>query len=256
VQTRDDIRFAQGKNGKFCLNPGLAHFKALKHTLRFLKGTLDYGIEFNWTAVDKPKADGPLTIEAWSDSSFADDIDTAKSTIGYVIKVNGATITASSKLSSRVDSCVNHSELRACASAVDDSDCRMSDGAGLALLATSRTVAWARGVKAALEQRDPNTMPPTPVYVDNSGVLAMINDPTVKPANRHIYRSLAETRERVHVDSVFIPVKIDTADNLADAMTKQPAGLAASAATLRKITGPRTRDLRSTELQSGGRVGQ
>ena len=132
----------------------------------------------------------------------------------------------------------------------------MSDGAGLAVLAAGRTVAWARGVKAALEQRDPDNMHPTPVYVDNSGVLAMINDPTLKPANRHIYRSLAETRERVHADSVFVPVKIDTADNLADAMTKQAAGLAASAATLRKITGPRTCGLQGTEHQSGGRVEQ
>ena len=44
--TRDDMRFIQGKLAKYCLNPGTEHFKAMKHALRFLKGTLDYGIEF------------------------------------------------------------------------------------------------------------------------------------------------------------------------------------------------------------------
>ena len=122
VMTRPDLRFINGKVAKYNANPGVPHFTAKKHMLRFIKGTVDYGIEFNWTAEDKPKEDGPLTIEAWSDSSFADDVDTAKSTIGHVIKVNGATITASSKLSSRVDSCVNHSELRACSNAVDESE--------------------------------------------------------------------------------------------------------------------------------------
>ena len=44
--TRDDMRFIQGKLAKYCLNPGTEHFKAMKHALRFLKDTLDYGIEF------------------------------------------------------------------------------------------------------------------------------------------------------------------------------------------------------------------
>ena len=52
-------------------------------------------------------------MEAWSDSSYADDKDTGRTTLGYVIKANNDTITAASKLSNRVDSCVNHSELHA-----------------------------------------------------------------------------------------------------------------------------------------------
>ena len=40
------MKFVQGKLAKYCLNPGKEHFKILKHAPRFLKGTLDYGIEF------------------------------------------------------------------------------------------------------------------------------------------------------------------------------------------------------------------
>ena len=43
--TRDDMRYVQGKTAKFCANPGQKHFNALKHQLRFLKGTMSYGVE-------------------------------------------------------------------------------------------------------------------------------------------------------------------------------------------------------------------
>ena len=81
-------------------------------------------------------------------------------------------------------------------------------------------------------------MPPTPVYVDNAGVLSMIDGITMKSANKHIYRTLAEARERVHIDKVVTVIKINTKDNIANAMTKQEPGLEGSAAQLRLITGP------------------
>jgi hypothetical protein len=238
--TREDMKFIQGKTAKFCLNPGLEHFKALKHALRFIKGTLDYGVEFVWRATDTPPADGPLHLEAWSDSSFADDIDTGRTTLGDVIKVNGATISASSKLSTRVDSCVNHSELHAfgAASAPDPNSQVLTDGASTALVRTGRTVTWARGIKAALERRDVSKMPPTPIYVDNAGVISMLEGVTLKSANKHIYRALAENRERVHLDKSVVAVKVDTKDNIANAMTKQEHGIRESAAQLRQIAGP------------------
>ena len=245
--TRDDMRFIQGKNAKYCADPGLDNFKALKHQLRFLKGTVDYGIEFSWRASDPEPEDGPLDIKAYSDSSFADDVDTGRTTLGTLIQINGATTSSSSKLSYRVDSCVNHSELRAfdAATVGHKPDDAVTDGACVSLLRTAREVKWTRGVKAALEKRDVAGIPPTPVYVDNAGVLSMLNDRTMKAANKHIYRTVAESREHVHLDKHVVPVKINTKDNLANALTKQEPGLRDSAAQLRLIAGPRA---------DGGRV--
>ena len=188
--------------------------------------------------------DGPLHLQAWSDSSFADDIDTSRTTLGDVVKVNGATISATSKLSSRVDSCVNHSERHAfngVSGAAPTAAVRPdepTDGSSLAFTRTARTITGLRGIKAALERRNVDAMPPTPVYVDNAGVLAMIDGNTIKSANKHIYRTLAEARERVHLDKSVKAVKIGTKDNIANAMTKQEQGLDESAAQLRQITGP------------------
>ncbi len=84
--TRDDMRYFQGKAAKFCQNPGDVHIQNLQHLLRFLKGSIEYGVNFVWSATDAPKLDGPLDIVAWSDSSFADDIDSAKTTLGLSSK--------------------------------------------------------------------------------------------------------------------------------------------------------------------------
>ena len=141
-----------------------------------------------------------------------------------------------------MDSCVNHSELNAFDSltAEDIPEDEPTDGAGFSFMKTGREVQWIRGVKAALERRDVTKMPPTPVFVDNAGVLSMLNDKTMKAANKHIYHTLAENRERVHLDKIIVPVKIDTKLNLANALTKQEPGLKESAAQLRTITGPPT----------------
>jgi len=242
--TRDDLRFINGKLCRYNTNPGEEHYKGQKQQLRFIKGTLDHGIEFKWTQAADPPSDGPLTITAWSDSSFADDKDTGRTTLGFVIKVNGATITSSSKLGTRVDSCVNHSELNAFQSAAGADNAteaaigQLTDGASTALVKTARTVAWVRGVKAGLERRTVASMPPTPVLVDNSGVIAMLKDTTLKSANKHIYKELQECRERVHLDKAVVAVKVDTKDNIANAMTKQEPGVDGSANQLRIITGP------------------
>jgi hypothetical protein len=244
--TRPDMKFIQGKLAKFTGNPGLEHQKALKYMLRFLKGTTDYGIEFKWDATDAAKQDGALTLEAYSDSSYGDCPDTGRTTIGHLIKVNGATVDADSKLSRRVDSCVNHSELHA----FDDATARKigspgdqgTEGANDSFVRSSRTVTWARGVKAGLERRDESTMPPTNIYVDNAGVLSMLNGQTLKAPNKHIFRALAENRERVQLDKIVIPAKINTKVNLANAMTKQEPGQHECAAQLRLIAGPPTKE--------------
>ncbi len=238
--TRDDMRFVQGKNAKYVANPGRQHFSSLKHQLRFLKRTVRYGIEFVWSASDPTPLDGPIELQAWSDSSFADDVDTGRTTLGELIKANGATISASSKLSSRVHSCVNHSELNAfqgVAAGPTQHDVTHDEGVQ-AFLRTSRTVMWCRGLKAAFERRSLASIKPTPVGVDNTGVISMLEGITIKAANRHIFRTLAEARELVQLDAIVTPVKVNTEVNIANALTKQELSIHASAAQLRQITGP------------------
>ena len=68
----------------------------------------------------------------------------------------------------------------------------------------------------------------------------MLKDTTLKSANKHIYRTLQEARERVNLDKSVVAVKVHTKDNIANAMTKQEPVSAESIDQLLRITGPRT----------------
>ena len=71
-----------------------------------------------------------------------------------------------------------------------------------AFMHAGRTLKWVRAVKAALEQRDVDGIPPTPVMVDNAGVISIIDDSTMKTSNRHIYGAIYEVRQSVHKDTM------------------------------------------------------
>ena len=45
--TRPDLAHALGTVNQFCLNPGEEHWKAAKRILRYIKGTIYYGITFD-----------------------------------------------------------------------------------------------------------------------------------------------------------------------------------------------------------------
>ena len=109
------------------------------------------------------------------------------------------------------------------------------------MIKMGRTVTWlpaSRQHSKAVISRP--CRPPPACLVDNNGVLSMLKDITIKTANRHIFRSLAENRERVTLDKIVVVGKVDTKDNLTNAMTKQERTIAESAAQLRLIAGPCT----------------
>ena len=63
-------------------------------------------------------------------------------------------------------------------------------------------------------------MPPTPVKTDNDGVRSITANVTLPAPNRHIFKTIAECRERVHLDKEVLPVRVDSSDNIADCLTK------------------------------------
>ena len=71
--------------------PGITHWNALKHVLRYIKGTLDYGITYS----GNPEAS--LQPMIYSDSSYADCPDTGRSTHGYVITMAGGPVSWSAR---------------------------------------------------------------------------------------------------------------------------------------------------------------
>ena len=92
--TRPDIAFAVSELSRFVSAPAAAHGKALKHLLRYLKGTMDLGVVYSKTGGGAGQIN---LLTAAVDADWAGDADTRKSTTGYVNLLNGAAISWKSK---------------------------------------------------------------------------------------------------------------------------------------------------------------
>ena len=76
--TCPDISYAVGVLARFSKNPGMTHWKAVKHLFRYLKGTLDYKLTY---------APDPINTElftTFTDADHAGNPDNGRSTGGYV----------------------------------------------------------------------------------------------------------------------------------------------------------------------------
>ena len=89
VATRPDLTYAVNILSQFAHNPGKSHWNALKHTLAYVKGTIDYGITY--------RGGGTLNPIGYVDSDYAGCKDTRRSTEGNVFIVTGGPISWESK---------------------------------------------------------------------------------------------------------------------------------------------------------------
>lgn len=71
--TRPNINYAVNKVSQYMFSPLDTHWRAVKRILRYLSGTIDFGIQIR-------KSNGE--ISAFSDSDWAADLDDRRSTSG------------------------------------------------------------------------------------------------------------------------------------------------------------------------------
>ena len=69
---------------KFMADPGITHWVGVKRVLRYLRGTSNYGLVFVGGDDD--------TLVGYSDSDWAGDQVTRRSTSGYVFQFGNSTI--------------------------------------------------------------------------------------------------------------------------------------------------------------------
>jgi hypothetical protein len=89
VCTRPNIAHAMGVVSRYMSNPGKQHWEAVKWILRYLKGTL--GTSLCFTGAD-------MKLTGYVDSDLAGDVDTRKSTTGYVYTLGGTAVSWVSRL--------------------------------------------------------------------------------------------------------------------------------------------------------------
>ena len=89
--THPDISYTVGVLAHFNSNPGLEHWKAVKHLFRYLKGSLDYKLVYSPTDSSKP-------FITYTDADHGGNPDNGRSTGGYTIIMGGAAVSWSSHL--------------------------------------------------------------------------------------------------------------------------------------------------------------
>ena len=83
--TRPDIAAAVVTLSQFMSDPSKEHWMGVKRMLRYIKGTLSYGLKFSVT-------DDKYDLYGFSDADWAGDADNRRSTSGYVFKVADSTV--------------------------------------------------------------------------------------------------------------------------------------------------------------------
>ena len=199
--TRPDITSTVNKLCKFMSNPGPAHWQALKHLLRYMQGTKEAGLLYDFSEVKNCQVQG---LHGFTDASYADCPDTSKSTIGYTFFYGGAVLSWHSKLHTYVTTCTNHSEYAA-------------------LAAGAKEAQWLVSLFEELDRKVKHT--PLPIYVDNSGVVSLVFNPVDHQSNKHVRVSCHFARELTDL-KVIAPQRVATDKNLADIFTKALGGVA------------------------------
>jgi hypothetical protein len=181
-----------GVLARFNTNPGVTHWKAVKHVFCYLKGTLDYKLTY-----------GPVSnhsselFTAYSDADHGGDKDTGRSTSAYVVKIGTGAISWKSKLQSMVTLSTTEAEYIAAVNA------------GMEIL-------WLRNLFSELGYKLKSS---STLYIDNQPAVAVAKNPEHHGRIKHL--DLHHYWLREVVDSGQITVKYcPTAEMPADLLTK------------------------------------
>ena len=81
--TRPDIAYVVCRLSRYTHNPNKEHWSALMRLMKYLRGTMNYGILYSGF---------PSTLEGYYDANWISDSDETKSTSGYVFTLGGSAI--------------------------------------------------------------------------------------------------------------------------------------------------------------------
>ena len=94
THTRPELSFVVGLIARFMQIPHESHWKAAKRILRYVRGTVQFGIHYS--------AKASLLLVDFTDSDWAGDPDDRKSTAGYVFTLGSGPITWACKKQSAI----------------------------------------------------------------------------------------------------------------------------------------------------------
>ncbi|KAI5344250.1 hypothetical protein L3X38_012127 [Prunus dulcis] len=186
--TRPDLACAVNHVCQYMNNPTEVHYFLVKRILRYVQGTLEYGISFT---------KGPWQLNAYSDANWAGDINTRRSTTGCVVFLGCNPISWQSKKQGSVSRSSTEAECKALAN-------------------TTADLSWIRQVLLDLKM----FLPDAPImYCDNLSALALSSNPIYHSRIKHLDIDFHFVREKVQRNDLIVQY-IPTEEQIADVFTK------------------------------------
>ena len=189
--TRPDIAYTVGVLARFNSNPGEAHWKAVKHLFRYLKGTVDLKLTYR----PNPSSADPFTT--FCDADHGGNKDNGRSTGGYVVLMGTGAINWSSKLQAIVTLSTTEAEF-------------------ISAVEAGKDIIWTRQILSELG------MPCTSASylgIDNRSALSVAKNPEHHGRMKHLDLRFYWLRDIVE-SGLITPVHVPGDDNPADLLTK------------------------------------
>jgi hypothetical protein len=194
--TRPDLAYACCALGHVQSNPGPVHWDLLIGVLRYITGTLDYGVKYTPPANANTIGDG-LKPAGYVDSDWAGCVDTRRSTSGYIFFMGGAPVCWSAKRQAVVALSSTEAEY-------------------ISLARGAQHAIWMKNWlhEALLPQELPFTL-----RGDNLGSISLTETTKGHGLAKHIDTRWHYIRERVEAGEIAVS-SIPGKDNVADILTK------------------------------------
>jgi hypothetical protein len=171
-------------------DPKEDHMEALKHLLRYVAATIDYGLQYD-------RGEGELRLLRYNDSDLAADIDGRRSTTGVLFFLGNNPVTWLSKK----QMVVSKSSFKA------------------EYMASATAAAQATWLRRLLEEMTGISVPRPIIRMDNTTSIALAKNPILYDRSKHIDVKFHYIRECVERGDIELE-HIGTNEELADTLTK------------------------------------
>ena len=190
--TRPDISYAIHLVSQFMASPRSTHYAAVLRIIRYIKGSLFYGLHYSATS--------SLILRAYSDADWAGDPSDRRSTTGFCIFLGDSLISWRSKKQTLTARSSTESEYRALAD-------------------TTSEILWLRWLLADIET---SQCSPTDLYCDNRSAIQIAHNDVFHERTKHIEIDCHFIRQHLLRGELHL-ISIGTLDQPADLFTKPHA---------------------------------
>ena len=188
--TRPDIAYAVSRLSRYTHNLNKDHWHALHRLLRYLRGTMDWGLHF----VGFPQA-----LEGYCDANWISDNDKVNSTSGYVFTLCGGAISWKSSK----QTCITRSTM---------------ESEFIALDLAGQEAEWLRSLLADLPLWG-RKAPSISLHCDSQSAISVANNNAYNGKKRHIRIRHESVRDLI-TNGVICLDFVRSEKNLADPLTK------------------------------------